>query len=253
MAISRRDSEKLFALSAGRCNICKKNIFERNSSTGERAHIVGRRIKGPRGSDRIGIEIDSYDNHILLCANDHKRVDENEERFPKEELLRIKREHEYQVYAATNKDPWRLSIVEFLNAYFKYSEFRGYRYALSHSPMRFTLTVCHIIDFYFICQDDIPNVVPFRDSVLLDHFNLMLTSYYELDTLLRGNDTTNGFRGDNFDCSVSPSMLVMQTELLSPEHINWLKNQISQAVDTCYRRSQELEDYIRTHYPEVKI
>jgi len=42
---------------------------------GEQAHIIARKPGGPRGLDGDRTPIDEYENLILLCADDQKRVD----------------------------------------------------------------------------------------------------------------------------------------------------------------------------------
>jgi hypothetical protein len=60
---------------------------------GTEAHIVARREDGPRGGgDRA--DVDGYSNLILLCADDHKRVDDQPDVFTIEKLLQIKATHE---------------------------------------------------------------------------------------------------------------------------------------------------------------
>jgi hypothetical protein len=59
--------------------MCKQQLTEPDDEgglvLGEEAHIVARSIYGPRGSDGSRGNVDGYENLVLLCAADHKRVD----------------------------------------------------------------------------------------------------------------------------------------------------------------------------------
>jgi hypothetical protein len=62
---------------------------------GQECHIVSRSPTGPRaGESPAGLEIDGYDNLVLLCPNCHVLVDARPDQFPRSELQRIKAEHE---------------------------------------------------------------------------------------------------------------------------------------------------------------
>jgi len=116
MAKSKRKSipiqVKLFlwAKSAGRCNLCNKNIYEdyhtfSEVNVGDHAHIIGSSSNGPRG-DKLLSEKLAVDpcNLILLCREHHKLVDTSEfvEKYPAEKLLQIKRDHEDRVEFITS-------------------------------------------------------------------------------------------------------------------------------------------------------
>ena len=60
---------------------------------GEEAHIVGRSPGGPRAGDYAG-DIDGYDNLVLLCSKDHKRIDDQVNTYTVDQLRKIKRDHE---------------------------------------------------------------------------------------------------------------------------------------------------------------
>lgn len=100
MAISERDTKKLYSYSAGLCNICKESVidvvFDSFTQVGERCHIHGKR----EGAARFILQQennDTYDNLILLCPRHHKMIDDMPEKFPVEYLLSIKHQHENSV------------------------------------------------------------------------------------------------------------------------------------------------------------
>ncbi|MFV2045351.1 MAG: hypothetical protein ACC700_19225, partial [Anaerolineales bacterium] len=62
---------------------------------GDEAHIVAKSLGGPRGGDTMPVDDrDEYGNLILLCANHHREVDINLDKYTIDELLRIKAGHE---------------------------------------------------------------------------------------------------------------------------------------------------------------
>jgi len=93
MPISNLDIKKLYALSAGRCNLCKKPLFQENIHIGEMAHIIAKNSNGARGL-KVQVNDNSYENLILLCPNCHTKVDKAPERYSVEYLINAKNEHE---------------------------------------------------------------------------------------------------------------------------------------------------------------
>jgi hypothetical protein len=98
MSISERTRKILWITAGGRCSICRVQLAtERTDSDdpsvfGEEAHIVAQSDGGPRGGQMR--DADSYDNLILLCRMDHKRVDDQVGYYTVARLREIKRAHE---------------------------------------------------------------------------------------------------------------------------------------------------------------
>jgi hypothetical protein len=110
MAITDKTRKALWAKSGNRCAICKIELVqstEANSGNiiiGEECHMVSPTTKGPRGKiDLIG-SFDAYENLILLCANDHKKVDELIDLYSVKNLKSIKNLHEQWVKNTLEKD-----------------------------------------------------------------------------------------------------------------------------------------------------
>lgn len=83
------------------------------SIIGEECHIHARRQRGPRATEGLSDELDSYENLILLCRNDHKRVDDQSDAFPPERLSQLKLQHEEwvrQALSATGESQIKISI-----------------------------------------------------------------------------------------------------------------------------------------------
>jgi hypothetical protein len=61
------------------------------------AHIVSGKPDGPRYRPLPREEVNHPDNLLLLCPNDHARVDKQDSYYSEEELRRIRRDHEQWV------------------------------------------------------------------------------------------------------------------------------------------------------------
>ncbi len=101
MTISARDRKLLWSRAHDACAICRTPLTSAAESPrlaglvlGEEAHIVAQREDGPRGHDADRSNIDGFENLLLLCAADHKRVDEQPDIYTVDRLQQIKREHE---------------------------------------------------------------------------------------------------------------------------------------------------------------
>jgi len=115
MAISQRVRKVLWARSGNRCALCRRSLTLTVDSTdlpsviGDECHIRSRTTRGPRAAESPE-DVDSLDNLILLCKNDHKLVDDHPELFTEDILLATKLLHEIWVQASlessrSNDDP----------------------------------------------------------------------------------------------------------------------------------------------------
>lgn len=118
MVMSDATRKALWARSHNRCAICRALLTVDADSAelpwlilGEEAHIVARSEGGPRAHDGDRIRLDEYENLILLCANDHKRVDLQPHVFTAAELRARKAAHERwaeEKFAGETEEPIRL-------------------------------------------------------------------------------------------------------------------------------------------------
>jgi hypothetical protein len=102
-APSERDVKRLFAMSGNHCAFpkCETHIAEGSALVGEICHICGRRPNAPRYDATQSEEArHGFDNLILLCANHHKVVDDDEESYPVERLRKMKATHEAKKQSA---------------------------------------------------------------------------------------------------------------------------------------------------------
>lgn len=104
MAITSQTRKILWARSGNECARCQLALVEPGEASiskptviGQECHIVARSSTGPRGSEAVDIEIDGYENLVLLCPNCHVLVDSRPDLFSRAELLRVKAEHEQNV------------------------------------------------------------------------------------------------------------------------------------------------------------
>lgn len=100
MAVSSKTRKALWARSGNRCSICKIELInekDKNNRTlnlGEECHIISKKNNGPRHIKQDNFDYDSIDNLLLLCCNHHTMIDEQIEKYPVEELRKVKGLHE---------------------------------------------------------------------------------------------------------------------------------------------------------------
>lgn len=133
-AIDQRISNRLYAVSAGRCEFkgCNKDVtvhsLTRQTATlGEKAHIVAFKKDGPRGQQGMRPkDVNDVSNLMLLCRECHRLIDTRPQDYPRELLDRFKYEHEERVRRATAIGPERRSAIALFQA-----PIRGQRVAIS--------------------------------------------------------------------------------------------------------------------------
>jgi hypothetical protein len=110
MSISDRTRKSLWAKSGNRCIICRNELVQPSESSdgnvilGEECHIISEKVRGPRGEIYFDKDFDHYDNLILLCAKDHKIIDEPNRVYSVEKLRRLKADHENWVKVTLEND-----------------------------------------------------------------------------------------------------------------------------------------------------
>jgi len=110
MAISKKTQNTLWARSGNRCALCRIELVQevKNSDAnliiGQQCHIVSEAGKGPRSNPNFNKDYDSYVNLILLCSNDHKRIDDLTDIYTVDKLIQLKKSHEHWVKTTLEKD-----------------------------------------------------------------------------------------------------------------------------------------------------
>jgi hypothetical protein len=103
MPITTKTRKILWIKAGGRCSVCRILLVTEGTGTddpsvfGQEAHIVARAGTGPRAGEVA--DVDSYDNLILLCSKDHKRVDDQTGYYTVDRLKKIKKTHEEWISA----------------------------------------------------------------------------------------------------------------------------------------------------------
>ena len=110
MAITDKTRKTLWAKSGNRCLLCRIELVQEiddnsnNLIIGQECHIISEKENGPRYNSDFKGDHDSYDNLALLCANDHKRIDELTEVYTVDKLKSFKTVHENWVRTALQHD-----------------------------------------------------------------------------------------------------------------------------------------------------
>jgi hypothetical protein len=101
MSISAKTRKVLWGRSGKLCAICKKEIVidatrqDDESVVGDECHIISVRADGPRHDPSYPQDkLDSYENLILLCRVDHKKVDDQKDIYTTDILRQMKLNHE---------------------------------------------------------------------------------------------------------------------------------------------------------------
>lgn len=68
-------------------------------------HIISKR-NGPRSDQKYSGDYDGYENLILLCPNDHKRIDGLVKSYPASKLRLLKSNYEVWVKNKVRKNPF---------------------------------------------------------------------------------------------------------------------------------------------------
>jgi hypothetical protein len=121
MAIRDQTRKLLWARAHNACALCRKPLtVDALSATlpglvlGQEAHIIARSEDGPRGRDGDRSDVDGYDNLILLCADDHTRVDAQPDVYTVQSLRKAKTTHEAWA-GARAAEPEPIRLVKQLN------------------------------------------------------------------------------------------------------------------------------------------
>ncbi len=111
---------RLVAASAGRCEFrgCNKDVYVHSVTNtpgnfGQTAHIVAFRPDGPRGGAVPPVDINAFENLMLLCAECHHLIDTNPHDYSVEELRDHKHDHEERIFALTGLGPeYRTTVIQ---------------------------------------------------------------------------------------------------------------------------------------------
>jgi len=249
--------KKLYALSAGRCNICKESLFEGNVHIGEMAHVIAKSPKGPRGDEMLPND-NSYENLILLCSNHHTYVDNDPFEYTIQRLHEIKNEHELYIFNATNFNSNAInnkrSDIDFLNTYFFYTPFGRVLSLIDSLPNSYHIDLSILGDQFEIIVKCLPASYPLNDNFLQDKFNDFIERYYCVDKYLFGRvsisecEDVEVYNGANYNLKC-----FLNFDHLPVDKANIIVNELTLAKHNLVSAYNSLITYLRTYYPEVNI
>lgn len=110
VAITSETRKRLWGRSGNRCARCRQELVRpdagdlRGALVGEEAHIIAKSPGGARYAPLDPKVRDGYDNLILLCANDHTKVDAQPDHYTVERLRSTKHRHELWVRTRLHVD-----------------------------------------------------------------------------------------------------------------------------------------------------
>lgn len=152
-SVSAKDQRILYGMSGAVCANCRCLIVETKSDgskyhISEIAHIRGKAGKALR-HDPILTDEETNDesNLIVLCPNCHTTIDKNEDDYPVERIMKIKKEHDEWVLSwakgETNPDEiirlmpsQRMTKTQFLSKADQLLQKTGWRVDLERRPVR---------------------------------------------------------------------------------------------------------------------
>lgn len=253
MTISNPEIKKLYGLSAGRCSLCKIDVFENDVHIGEMAHIIANSINGPRGSDDLFNDRNSYKNLILLCANHHSEVDKNPYLYSAEKLQRIKYEHERNIASLFEAPQGRRDDVNFLKYFMKFVPFTRLRYFVEHLPRSVNLDLCDIGDMFDALCIDNPHLYPLNDKNLQYYFDAFMKNYYDLWGVISGCTSIDGRLQANFSQADERFYLHMERKYLPYDAIVELDKELDILKSGFITSYMQLIEFIRNNYKEVSL
>lgn len=253
MALSPADDRKLFVLSHGRCNLCGNSVYNHGTYVGEKAHIVARRIKGARGTERDGVVIDSYDNHILLCGTHHTEIDNNPDYYAVGVVLGIKRDHEARMEASGDTSVYRANTIAFIKEYLRFADFRNIPQHLDRSPYRLSMQVLDVTQAFDSLIQAYPFTIPLHDNALQHCLHDHIVSFRQLDYALKNQSQTIYGIIDHYIQAGFSDYICINSNYFSEDQHKQILNDVSCYVDSCIRSYNTLGQHIRLYYPEINI
>lgn len=253
MSISNPEIKKLYGLAAGRCSICKIDVFDNDVHIGEMAHIIAKSSKGARGNEELSSGRNSYDNLILLCANHHTEVDQNPSFYTVDKLQSIKAEHEKTVASLFEAPKERENDLSFLKCFMQFVPFTRLRYFVEHLPTSVNLDLCSVGDMFdALCKGN-PHLYPLNDQYLHRHFDSFIRSYYDLWSTISGYTDVEGRLQANFSQADERFYLHMERKYLPYEKVVELNNILNEKNSKFIVAYMNLIDFIRSNYKEVDL
>lgn len=264
MSINQSTIKKLYGLSAGRCNICKRVLIEENVQIGQMAHVIAKNSSGPRGEDNLEND-NRYENLILLCSIDHTIVDCKPNEYPVSRLHQIKNNHEAYVYNRLNNNRGYFEDLLALNTLFKYIPILELRGMAMELPNRVSIRF-EAKDMFDDFLKGNPHLYPFQDRQLDIKWTTFISNIEKLDCWITGSisglnlitisDMFNSVSIPqpcyNIYVSDDRGHMVLNKRYLSPDQIDYVSTEVSNIVQEFIYSHADLVQYVRDQFNEIK-
>lgn len=261
MAINQTDLKKLFSRSAGQCNICKRNVIEDDVVIGEMAHIIAKSPKGPRGNENTPRN-DTYDNLILLCSIDHKKVDSRPSDYPEHWLRDIKSRHEADITARIDRSREYELDLNSLNVLFEFIPFLELRRIAMDLPHKLSFDF-NISEAFFYFRKENPQAYPFWDKELSRLWKQFLSDAEDIENFILSNICGDKFYAfgefrsgyicyNTYVSDGNGKFVVMNKKFLTFEQIGLVEQTVSPLLQSFIYSHTALVDYIRYQFKDIK-
>ncbi|WP_428241164.1 hypothetical protein [Gynuella sp.] len=217
--------------------------------------------KDPRGDENTP-KNDTYDNLILLCSIDHKKVDSRPSDYPEHWLREIKSKHEADITARLNRNRGYEQDLNSLNALSEFIPFLDLRTMAMDLPHKLSLDF-DISDVFSNFRKGNPQAYPFWDKELTRLWKTFLSDAEAIE-----NFTSSNICGDKFDLldefetdhtcyntyvgDDNGNFVVMNKRFLSYEQIDLVEQTVSPLLQSFIYSHTELVEYIRFQFKDIK-
>ena len=250
MGTLNKDIKKLYGLSAGQCNICKKSLFDADVHIGEMAHVIAKSLNGPRG-EKISKNVrDSYQNLILLCANHHIEVDQNTSKYTVEFLHEIKEKHEGEVkFKLSNKQAPGCEPV--LKEVFGYMGFTKMVTYFDDFPDFFNIEFLTPYDVFSEFARTNPHIYPFSDTALQNKIDNFISPYVNVINFFHAGYQTNIDYVGHYRETNNASLYKLNRHDLPYEYAQEALSQYRKDIDAMVTAYYDLVKFIRLNFESV--
>lgn len=250
MGTTNKDIKKLYGLSAGQCNICKKNLFDSDVHIGEMAHVIAKSPIGPRG-EKLNEDIrDSYQNLVLLCANHHKEVDQNPEKYTIELLHNIKKNHEHQISLKLSTND-RKSSESVLNELFWHLGFTKLVNYFENLPDFFDIEFLIVHDVFSEFVRTNPHIYPFSDAVLQEKIEGFINPYAKVINFFHSGYQTDTGHIEHYRETNNAFLFKLNRRNLPYEYAKGALSQYNHDIKTMIAGYYDLVEFVRLNYKSV--
>ncbi len=198
---------------------CNKRLSENGNNIGQICHIVAQSKNGPRG-DFPCVDLDSYDNLILLCQEHHKLIDDYPEKYPVDPVKKFKNDHETMVRNKLNHSNsfYNNLIVEFEKK---------------------------VLEIGFDWLETLPNV---DWSLQVKTYNQLyaLTEWIDSRDWVENNDIQNSFKILSF--SIKKALSIFEQHMTQPRNGYYFTDKFYKQVD--YYENPELREKLQKDFDD---